>query len=139
MSIGIVGLRLLIVLIPIIVIVFWWYIIHYINRLEHNCECSKDKKRDYVKYYAYFAIFATLTSGFAHGSPIEYLYGIISIIGIYMIYTYIQKLKRDKCTCSEEKARRYLEIVNYFQIAIISISIVVISGSIAGIIRLTKK
>ncbi len=70
-----------------------------------KCSCSVDWRRDYIKFYAIFAIIVTMYLTF-NRIPTNpwFLFTIVvlSMINLYSILTYIPMLRAIKCTCATE-------------------------------------
>jgi hypothetical protein len=128
----------------------------WIKNLEDiSCECSENWMRDYIKYFliSYFVvnIINFLLSIYINTiknkeglfmSLIKYplyimwnviimVYLLFAFINIFVVISYIQKLKDVNCECSEDLKR---EIYWYYNIIIASIiALVILLSLIAGI------
>ncbi len=108
-------------MISVAVILVNVYLLHYVTKLESSCDCSKDWKRTFIKYFLYFTIAMLLINlvGLSLGLVKKYLLiiqSIIGIISIVVIFLYIRQLKATKCLCSENNARLLMEIINYVKL-----------------------
>lgn len=115
----------------------------WIKNLEDiSCKCSENWMRDYIKYFliAYFvintinltlslyinsiknkeAVFMSILKNplYMLWSGLVMLYSVFAFINIFVVITYIQKLKEVNCECSEDVKR---EIYWYYNIIIISV------------------
>lgn len=110
----------------------------WINNLETtDCKCSEDHRRNYIKYW--LGLFLMITS-ILYIYNIYHLYNdntkhiiniiyceiiifVLSLINIYYSLTYIEKLKKEDCKCSEDITRD----VYYTHIWILASIIILIS------------
>jgi hypothetical protein len=98
------------------------YLLHYVTKLESSCDCSKDWKRTFIKYFLYLTIALLLINlfGVSLGELKKYILvisGVLATINIIVIFLYIRQLKATKCDCSEGNARTLMEVINYFKLA----------------------
>ena len=107
----------------LIAIIISLIILKYVYDLEHSkCKCSKDWRRDYIKIFAYITIaisiisciltFSNVVLSNSFRIPIHMIittYMIASIVNIYALFTYSQKLMiYEKCDCSDTWSRTFL-------------------------------
>lgn len=115
-------------IIQIAYIVLWMYVYSYITNLEKiGCVCSQDWKRDYIKFYVILMIplmilrildiLPHVLTGFTF---------VFSIFFIFATYRYIHELRAKKCACSNAPVRDVLEIVNYIQLGLLGIAVILI-------------
>jgi hypothetical protein len=76
-------------------------VLSWLHKLEKNCACSKDWRREYMKVYSYMGVAMTLflLAGMKH--PL--VLGIMipaAIVNMYAVLSYIPKLKKEGCTCA---------------------------------------
>lgn len=119
-------MMVLFVLTQVLYAIFLGLVLMYIVRLEiHRCECSKDWKRDFIKYYliVYIPMFLSMLL-IQFPVPLLSVVALANIVYIFVVFAYIKKLQRNNCKCSIEKIRNVLEIVNYIQIALFVLSFV---------------
>jgi uncharacterized membrane protein len=114
----------------------------YIRELEKiGCECSRDWKRDFI--YIYVCIFIPLAIiRIFHVLPgvVTALIGALTIAFIIIVFLYIHELKKKKCECSVSDTRKVLEIVNYVQLGLLGlVIIVIIYAAFTGVNPLAKK
>ncbi len=121
---------MILIILNVIAILFWAYILNYLIKLEKlGCECSKDWRRTFITYFIVYLIILLLLSTFNIWNvkqlpPILMLVNyVIMILFFVTVYQYIHKLKKEKCECSENVARDVLEIVNYIQLALVILSL----------------
>ncbi len=110
----------------ILAILIWFYILNYIIKLEKTgCECAKDWRRDFIKYYIIFII-ALLILRSLNIIPDRFtpllmtIQFVFSVAFITIVFHYINDLKVKKCACSQDTARDVLEIFNYIQIFLLA-------------------
>ena len=118
--------RLLAVAVAIIVLT-------YVFKLEEtSCDCSKDWRRDYIKWYFIFIfLYVVITTliGF-RPKPRSLLTAILSIlllVQIYALFTYIRDLKGEtECKCATEldlyKVGKYY---SWIQVSVLALLVVV--------------
>ena len=121
-------------------IILYTYVFMYIRELEKTgCECSRDWKRDFI--YLYVCIFIPFVIiRIFHVLPgvITSLLGALTIAFIIIVFLYIHELKKKKCECSVSDTRKVLEIVNYVQLGLLGLIIIVtIYAAFTGVNLLT--
>jgi hypothetical protein len=112
----------------------WGYILAYIVKLENiGCPCAKDWRREFIKYYVCFMLLLLILRMFDVYSPdslppiLMTIQFVLSIVFVMIVYHYIHDLKQKKCSCSAHLARDVLEVVNYIQIFLVIIGIVLMA------------
>lgn len=84
-------------------------LLYYIYNLEKNkCDCSKDWRRDYIKYYSIaFILVPFISYIFSRYFNVKKILTILSIIiilstpiNIWCLYTYSNKIKNSTCKCA---------------------------------------
>ena len=134
-------------------------ILQYVLKLEKmSCECSKDWRRDYIKYFSivsiviitFMFIVPLITQKYIKliQTPIfriiANLISIASLINVYSLFTYSQKIILEKCKCSNNWERSF---IYYYSLIIMSIyifiaaSLIVLSlcvGNVNNFIKLNK-
>ena len=88
--------------------VFHGIVLSWINKLEKKCECSKDWRRDYIKYFSILSVLFVIFNLIAHPKPTPML-GMIAMawaaagfVNVGSILTYVPDLKRKQCDCAIE-------------------------------------
>jgi len=107
--------------------ILYTFVFVYIRNLEKTgCECAIDWKSDFI--LVYICIFLPLACWNAF-SPFSYtvgaFIGILTLAFIVIVLLYIHDLKKKKCECSESHIRDVLEIVNYIQIGLLGLVLLV--------------
>jgi hypothetical protein len=131
-------------------IVLFTYILTYVMKLERTgCECAKDWRRDFIVAYSIIVIaFAAydLAVIVFHKDPLSHV-GLINmvrgpillILGIIFVVAtiqYVNRLKREKCACSEDTARLVLFIVAIIDAAVFAVAgLLLLSAAIAFLFR----
>lgn len=134
-----------IIIIDIVFIGIWLYILNYMYKLHQiGCTCAEDWRRKAIMYYIIFLliIFVIRITGILSQQVMMFISPImlmITIAFIIIIFQYIRDLKAKLCTCSESTARTLLEIINYLQIAVVSILLLCIIFVILNITKYTAK
>lgn len=115
------------------------YILYYTFMLERiGCACATDFRRTYAQAYIILSFVMYITSGVLTALTNEeneyvmttvkaVMNGVMFIAGlVYVVFVwqYIAKLRRIKCACSTSLARDVWEVVNYIQIAMICLVII---------------
>lgn len=117
-------------IIQLLYVILWVYVYAYVIRLETiGCECAKDWKRSYIKYYVLIMVPLMLLRlvGLLPKTFLA-LTMFFTLFFIFVVYRYIHELREKKCECSKDKVRDVLEVVNYIQIGLLVFALVVIIG-----------
>ena len=131
------------VLLYFVIILINLLILNYIFKLEKiSCECSKDWKRDYIKYFSYISIviilimFCFAVSGKKNLMKLMKnkffiifinLFSIASLVNIYSLFKYSQQMVLSLCECSKSWERTF---IYYYSMIIMSVYIFIISSII---------
>jgi hypothetical protein len=92
-------------IVPLVNILFYGLALLWITRLESSgCECSRDWRRDYMKYFFLAVILfqAVLLTGVSKdliklmGGPI----GVASLVYLWVTITYVRGLRQSACGCA---------------------------------------
>ena len=87
-----------------IALVFQAIVLSWILKIEKKCDCSRDWRRDYMKYFSIIAASTTVLGLFMPnvllmlGIPML----IAGLVNIAAILSYIPALKKRDCTCALE-------------------------------------
>lgn len=96
----------------IITLVFWGLALKWIMDLERKqCECSKDWRRDYMKYFFIAAIlfqFAILSKNLKIVKSLAMPMGLATLVYIGVSLSYIISLRKKQCGCSQSNERMAL-------------------------------
>jgi hypothetical protein len=113
-------------------IAIWGYILLYIAKLEKlGCKCSKNWQREFIKYYIIFMLLIFIIRLFDSSSPYNLppilmtIQFVLTIVFVGIVYHYIMNLKQKNCKCSNDTARDILEIINYIQIFLIVLGLLI--------------
>jgi len=110
-------------------------IIYYLYNLEGvDCNCIRDWRHNYIKY---FAIFAICFSGLHIIVPslskkyiaLTIIFMILTLINLYAFFTYIGDLNTTKCICAVDKQPTLNSIINFlrwFQLITLIIGVLVV-------------
>lgn len=116
------------------------------NLEKTDCKCSEYDKRDFIKFNLMFHIIMSPIITFYHlynliyrenvqeniyVTSIKIVISILSFINIIFSLQYIQKLKDEKCVCSEDQKREIYYIYNWIKVSLILMSVLI---SIIGLI-----
>lgn len=128
-------------IIGLVVIALQIYILWYTFRLERiGCKCARDFRLTYAQVYIILSMAVSVALGIMYALTDENnmvamaiaaatLQGIMFVAGvvyIVFVWQYISKLRRIKCACSEDLARDVWEVVNYIQIAVLVLAVLLI-------------
>lgn len=121
------------------------YIHHYVTRLERiGCDCAADFRRTYIQYFTLVLIclgvanISLLLMNSRSGvaalatvlSPIMF---IATIIYAVFVIQYVNRLRAEKCKCSEGMARAILYIVTIINVTLASlVALVVLYVAMSG-------
>lgn len=101
----------------IITIILFVYLLMFLVKLERTgCECAKDWRRDYIIFYCVYVIVIAISQFFMQWSnrmqlavaPLTFAFGIFFVV---FTLQYVHRLKREKCSCSDEVGRVVLYLV----------------------------
>lgn len=101
----------------LISIVLFAYLLTFLYKLEKTgCECAKDWRRTFIIGYCIYTILLAAAQFFNMNyrgitfmlAPISFA---LSIMFIVFTLQYVHRLKREKCSCSDEMGRAVLYIV----------------------------
>ena len=113
-----------IILSPIINIVFWGIALAWVLKLEKgSCTCSKDWRRDYMKYYFMMAIalqLLILNKNIDIIKQIALPVALATAVYIGTSISYINDQRKKKCECSKSNERLVLFMFSVFQAAFIT-------------------
>jgi hypothetical protein len=117
-------------IVPLVNILFYGLALLWVTNLESKgCECSKDWRRDYMKYFFLAVILfqALLLTGVSKdlvkmmGAPI----GIASLVYLYVTITYVQGLRKSACGCAGGYQQTVLYWMAVIQAALLAWSVFV--------------
>lgn len=114
------------VMIVSFIFIYWLLVWSYVTRLEQiGCKCSRDWRREYIRYYAILMLFIMLTSFVTkiHSIAFTFLLIVLNAVFLVAVFQYIHRLKREKCKCSQSVTRDVMEVVNIVQIVLFSLGI----------------
>jgi hypothetical protein len=79
-------------------------VLSWIFKLERQCNCSKDWRRDYIKLYSFASVaFIASTLVKLRLPPVVLMtLGLAALVNVYSVLSYIPALKRNACTCAVE-------------------------------------
>jgi hypothetical protein len=127
----------------VILIVLYLVMFDYVRKLEGipgdpanpPCPCSEGWRRTYIFWYIIASIFIILMNSiifmFDIKGPLTIVMGVIA--AIYQIATilfvifaiqYVNRLKREKCECSEAVGRNILQVVSWFYVVMWAVVLV---------------
>ena len=117
-------------IVPLVNILFSGLALLWITRLESSgCECSRDWRRDYMKYFFLAVILfqAVLLTGVSKdliklmGGPI----GVASLVYLWVTITYVRGLRQSACGCAGGYQQTVLYWMAVVQAALLAWSVFV--------------
>lgn len=103
---------------PIINVLFFSFALAWILKLEKTeCECSRDWRRDFMKYYFGFAIlfqFLILMQKQTKFLLVPFAVASLAYLGVCI--SYILELRKEGCGCSKGMEQSVLLWVSAFQV-----------------------
>jgi len=95
-------------------------IIYYLYNLESaDCNCIKDWRHNYIKYFAIFLIcwslLHVLLPAFPKYKMIGFIIMILSLINVYAFFTYVGDLNSTKCVCAIDKQPNLNSIMDLYR------------------------
>ena len=95
---------------------------YYMIELERSkCVCSKDWRRDYVKYFSMAVIGIIIVSMMAPEviaflSPIMIIAGVVNV---YALYTYMRHLRDNNCECAVKDRSNLHEFFMFYSLLLV--------------------
>lgn len=113
---------------------FQGIVLSWIFKLERQCNCSKDWRRDFIKYYSFAGVAVVLAALAKFRLPpvVMMTIGLAGLVNLYSVLSYIPALQRNACTCATEDDWRDNFIYWYM---ILSVVTVVIAAAAAAVRR----
>ena len=86
-------------------IILYAIILSWVLRIQRECNCSEDWRREYIKYYtmAIIGIDALIIAGMSIKN--KFLIGTLlgaGLLNIYSVLTYVPDLSKRACVCARE-------------------------------------
>lgn len=127
----------------VILIVLYLVMYDYVRKLEGvpgdpmnpPCPCSEGWRQTYIFWYIIASILIILINSIMlmfdiHG-PLNVIMGIVAVIYeiatvLFVIFAiqYVNRLKREKCECSEAVGRNVLQVVSWFYVVMWAVVLV---------------
>tara|TARA_A100001037_G_scaffold203881_1_gene182389 strand:- start:879 stop:1343 length:465 start_codon:yes stop_codon:yes gene_type:complete len=126
---------------PLITIVIAGFLYYYVVTLESmvDCDCSKDPRRDYIKYFFGFVIlynlFVIMRGEYVKHELFIILYSAALLIQIYYLYTYVRDLEKKNCECAQGNIHEFAKYYSIFQLVFF---IVVALAGVSMFINLSR-
>jgi hypothetical protein len=79
-------------------------VLSWIFKLERQCNCSKDWRRDFIKYYSFtgVAVLLVALAKFRLPPVVMMTIALAGLVNLYSVLSYIPMLNRNACTCATE-------------------------------------
>lgn len=123
----------------VILIVYNLLILGYLITLEgQQCDCIRDWRHDFLKYYSgmmiFYSLIVIIITGTKYrdsiiGMAMHHLLLLLSFVNIWCLYTYIGDLDKTYCSCAIEKQKNmhyFLYIWRYVLVGMIILSLIII-------------
>lgn len=119
-------------------VIYAIYVHHYVTRLERiGCDCAIDFRRTYIQWFTLALVIIgiinvtlRLTSGDVGLAILSMILSPVMFVAtlIYVIFViqYVNRLRREKCTCSEGMARAILYIITIINVTLACLMALVI-------------
>ena len=112
-------------------LLFQGLIIYYLYNLEDaDCNCIRDWRHNYIKYFAIFLIsfagICVIMPSLSKNMVITSLTIILSIVNIYAFFTYIGDLNTTQCSCAIHKQpnlNSFMHFIRWAQVIVIIIGV----------------
>jgi hypothetical protein len=106
----------------------------YVYKLENErCVCSRDWRRDFIKYYTTAVVFRIVFFNVLVNSKnpllrlvfdtITFLINIFGFVYLWALFTYSKKLKKEKCACSDSVA---LDIMSTYSTLVLGVNLLLL-------------
>lgn len=120
------------ILILALTLLFQGLIIYYLYNLESvDCNCIRDWRHNYIKYFAIFLIgfagICVIMPSLSKESALLPLIMILSIINTYAFFTYVGDLNTTQCSCAIHKQpnlNSFMNALRWFQVIVIIIAVI---------------
>lgn len=112
-------------------------VLSWIFKLERQCNCSKDWRRDFIKYYSFtgVAVLLVALAKFRLPPVVMMTIGLAGLVNLYSVLSYIPALNRNACTCATEDDWRDNFIYWYM---ILSVVMVVLASGAAAFVAVRR-
>jgi len=114
--------------------------LNFVVKLERKqCECSRDIRRDIIKYYSVVLIVLSLLMIVVpKNSPLLVKYvlplaGLLNLVYIGVVVSYVHKLVNKKCECSGTWGR---DVMYYYSLLILAVMLITLVTIVGGIVIL---
>jgi hypothetical protein len=116
--------KILLIVFAVMFVLLQLLVLNYLFQLETiGCACAMDWRRSFIMFYLVLGVLNIFISAVVDESHIPYLQTIMVVVGVLnIIFTvqYVQKLKREKCECSQSVYRDVMVYVSIFNAIIYS-------------------
>ena len=101
-------------------LLFQGLIIYYLYNLEGaDCNCIRDWRHNYIKYFAIFligfAVICVIMPSLSKNMVVKALIMILSIVNLYAFFTYIGDLNTTQCSCAIHKQPNLNSFMNFMR------------------------
>ena len=127
----------------LLTVILYYIFFNYVLTLEKlKCDCSKDWRRDYIKYYSTIAmvmiaikLFNNKITEYVDVDILNKIYLLDFFAGfiyLYVLLTYSYDLKNSQCKCSESPIRTF---IYHYSIIILVLYAIISIASLSAIIH----
>lgn len=116
------------VVMTVAVLIDLWIVYYLINLERIKCVCALEWRRHFIIGYILVSIVylvgSTLGAGFARNPIVVTGYLSLSLFNIYVVLSYVGRLERENCKCSDTLARLVLKVVAVVRILVFAMVLV---------------
>lgn len=116
-------------------ILLYGYFIMYLDRLDTiGCECAQNWRKTAIHAILWYLLIWIVLMRFLGAKELmkpvyKVVIGLNAILAVFFVvimFQYIGMLKKEACKCSESMARNIMEVVNYCQILLMVLLVVLV-------------
>lgn len=112
-----------------------WILVYMFKLEKTNCKCALGWKHRFIQVMLFVILLNPFLVLLGRKAKIENVVrsitGILSLVYIVITFMYVKELEDSKCGCSEDSARTTMKVINYINIAVLSMFILaMIVGSV---------
>lgn len=135
--------KILLIVFAVMFVILQLLILNYLMQLEKiGCACAMDWRRSFIMFYLVLGVINIFISAVVDESHIPYLQTIMVVVGVLnIIFTvqYVQKLKQQKCECSQSVYRDVMVYVSIFNAIIYSSILLYVVYALYTVANFVKK
>lgn len=118
----------------VVVALFAWFY-HYLDKLEKiGCECALTKTRTLLMAsIGVIVVLRLIDVVFPLPGLAQLLLSFASVAFVVLAFTYINKLKKEKCKCSESSTRKVMEVYIWIVVIIWVLALFLLAALFLGL------